>query len=88
MTLHIPFKSSVTIRFRAWFARLAMLLTLLAVGACSTTGVRPWQRDLLAKPEMQFNADGVSQTFNQHFYFSKEGSSGGQGFAGGGCGCN
>jgi hypothetical protein len=88
MTPPIAFKSSADGRFFIWFTRLALLLTLLTVGACSAPGVRPWQRDLLAKPEMQFNADGVTQTFDRHFYFSKEGSSGGQGFAGGGCGCN
>jgi hypothetical protein len=37
---------------------------------------------------MQFGSANLSQTFNQHLYFSREASSGGQGFAGGGCGCN
>jgi hypothetical protein len=88
MTPRVFFQPSDRRRFHTWLTRLTMLLALLTVGACSAPGVRPWQRELLAKPEMQFNADGVTQAFNQHFYFSKEGSSGGQGFAGGGCGCN
>jgi hypothetical protein len=71
-----------------WLLWLMTAWFVLGLAACSSPGVRPWQRDLLSKPEMQFGGDEVGALFNQHFYFSKEGSSGGQGFAGGGCGCN
>jgi len=71
-----------------WLLWLTTVCIVLGLAACSSPGVRPWQRDLLSKPEMQFGGDEVGGLFNQHFYFSKEGSSGGQGFAGGGCGCN
>lgn len=64
---------------------LACFLTLTA---CSSLGVKPWERDLLAKPEMEMTADSLDLAFDEHIYFSKEASSGGQGFAGGGCGCN
>ena len=57
-----------------------------ALAGCSSLGVEPWERDTLAKPEMQGNA--VDQAFDDHIYFSKEASSGGAGFGGGGCGCN
>lgn len=50
--------------------------------------VKPWEKDVLSRQEMQFGAEGLNATFTDHFYFSKEGSSGGRGFAGGGCGCN
>ena len=66
-----------------------LLLSALAVSTlagCSSLGVEPWERDILAKPEMQGN--GVDQAFDDHIYFSKEASSGGAGFGGGGCGCN
>lgn len=66
----------------------AILFLLLTLGGCSSLGVEPWQRDVLSRPDMQFGAQDLTATFAQHFYFSKEASAGGQGFAGGGCGCN
>ena len=50
--------------------------------------VRPWQRDLLARAEMSLGCDPLDLEFDDHIYFSKEASSGGRGFGGGGCGCN
>ncbi|MCA6059065.1 DUF4266 domain-containing protein [Thalassolituus sp. ST750PaO-4] len=61
-------------------------LALLSLSACST--VKPWERDLLAKPHMALDADPLQTAFDDHIYFSKEASSGGRGFGGGGCGCN
>lgn len=58
------------------------------VSACSDLGVQPWERDVLARPDMQLNADPVQAGLDDHIYFSKEASSGGRGFGGGGCGCN
>lgn len=66
---------------------LAVGICLLNTG-CSHLGVQPWERDLLAKPEMQLDADPLQTGFEEHIYFSKEASSGGRGFGGGGCGCN
>ncbi len=51
-------------------------------------GVDPWERDILAKPEMEMTDNPMDLAFDAHIYFSKEASSGGEGFAGGGCGCN
>lgn len=62
--------------------------TGIALCSCSSLGVDPWERDLLAKPEMEMTADSLDLALDEHIYFSKEASSGGQGFAGGGCGCN
>ena len=70
------------------FIKLFCVCVPLLTGACSSLGVQPWERDLLAKPEMSLNADPVDLGLDDHIYFSKEGSSGGRGFAGGGCGCN
>ncbi len=64
-----------------------LLLTLLVTG-CSSMGVEPWERDLLAKDEMSLSAGETDLALDDHIYFSKEGTSGGRGFAGGGCGCN
>lgn len=58
------------------------------LGACSQLGVQPWERDLLAKKEMQLITDPVDASLDEHIYFSKEASSGGASFGGGGCGCN
>lgn len=70
-------------------------ITLLVPLLISTTGcaslglgVEPWERDLLAKKEMSLNAEPIDAALDDHIYFSKEASSGGKGFGGGGCGCN
>ncbi|HLW23363.1 MAG TPA: DUF4266 domain-containing protein [Steroidobacteraceae bacterium] len=56
--------------------------------ACSPLGVRPWQRETLAREEMQLNAEPLDRAIDDHLYFSKEAAAGGRSFAGGGCGCN
>ena len=60
----------------------------LALTGCSSLGVEPWERDVLAREDMQLTADPVEAALDDHIYFSKEASSGGRGFGGGGCGCN
>lgn len=68
---------------------LGLLLTGCAlVGGCSSLGPKPWQKDLMAQPAMQVNAYPLQTAVDEHIYFSKEASSGGRSFAGGGCGCN
>ena len=60
----------------------------LVVCLTSCASVEPWQKGILAKKEMQFNSLKVRTAMDTHFYYSKEASSGGRGFSGGGCGCN
>ena len=68
---------------------VAVMTALGALAGCQTLGVHPWERDLLAKPVMTPGAaDGLDDALDDHIYFSKEASSGGRGFGGGGCGCN
>lgn len=67
---------------------LLLLLLAVAGSGCSSLGVKPWERQYLARDDMLMNADALDLAFDEHIYFSKEASSGGQGFAGGGCGCN
>ena len=62
--------------------------SIIVLSACSSLGVEPWERDVLAKDEMQLIADPLEASIDDHIYFSKEASSGGRGFGGGGCGCN
>jgi hypothetical protein len=62
---------------------------LLLMGCTSGNDVKPWEKESLAKPSMQFGGlHPEVKKFEQHIYFSKEGSRGGYGVAGGGCGCN
>jgi Domain of unknown function (DUF4266) len=70
-----------------WLA-LTAAIAMLNVTACSSLGVEPWERDVLARDEMQLVTDPVQASIDDHIYFSKEASSGGRGFGGGGCGCN
>jgi len=50
--------------------------------------VKPWQKGILAKPEMALEGSSIDTYVNDHIYFSKEGSTGGTSVGGGGCGCN
>jgi hypothetical protein len=69
--------------------RLAVLLFATTISAgCSSMGVDAWDRDVLAKEEMRLTTDAIEAATDDHIYFSKEASSGGRGFGGGGCGCN
>jgi len=61
---------------------------MVFLAGCSSLGVKPWQRDVMARAEMQLDSDAVDAAIDDHLYFSKEASSGGRSFAGGGCGCN
>ena len=69
--------------------RAALLLFLgMACSGCAATAVKPWDRDLLAKKQMRFVPLPMEYAIDEHIYFSKEGSTGGLGHGGGGCGCN
>ena len=68
--------------------RILLVSVLALSAACNSMGVEPWERDVLAKDEMQLTTDAIEAATDDHIYFSKEASSGGRGFGGGGCGCN
>ena len=72
---------------------LRLLLPLLAIAAlsgCSSIEpwVKPYERDKLADPIMALDGDPVSTAYIQHVFEAREGARGGEGAAGGGCGCN
>ena len=71
-----------------WIAGAAIALLAALASGCTSMGVEPWERDILAKDEMQLTTDPLDAAIDDHIYFSKEASSGGRGFGGGGCGCN
>ena len=68
----------------------ALLLALAAgLGGCSVLQPpQPWEKGLLAKPEMTLGGDALEGRFDVHILNSKEAASGGSGVGGGGCGCN
>lgn len=69
--------------------RLIIVCAVAAgLGGCASTGVAPWDRGVLARQDMQLDAYPIDAALDDHIYFSKEASSGGRGFGGGGCGCN
>lgn len=68
--------------------KLAAAISFICLSGCSSLGVEPWERDLLAKDAMALNASPIDAALDDHIYFSKEASSGGRSFGGGGCGCN
>jgi|CZKU01.1.fsa_nt_gi hypothetical protein len=72
---------------RLVFASLVFVgLALSAVSGCAT--LAPQQRAILADPTMQFDAEAKHEAALHHAIDNREGSMGGTGVSGGGCGCN
>ncbi len=73
---------------------LAALIAVpvLSAGGCGSFEPRPWvspyERNNLADPIMSFNRAPIAQSYMHHVYQVREGASGAEGGAGGGCGCN
>jgi len=69
---------------------LPVLVLLGALSGCSSIEpwVKPYERDRLADPIMFLDMDPVSSAYIYHVYEAREGARGGEGTAGGGCGCN
>ena len=64
------------------------LLAGLALGGCAT--VKPYEREQLSRPSMDFGRESGEAAFRAHEQESREGAMGSAGLAGagGGCGCN
>jgi len=61
---------------------------LLGASACAHN-VRPWQREHQARMQRQLDQRAPSvRSFEEHMWTVREGAAGGNGKAGGGCGCN
>lgn len=63
-------------------------LMVLMLAGCSLQPVQPWEKGVLAKPEMGFELDRLEAGFAEHIYASKEAASGGVSVGVSGCGCN
>lgn len=71
--------------------KLIFLLSLIVAAGglfSGCTTVQPWERGNLADYTMRVDRDPLYNSMTEHIYFSREGSSGGRGVGGGGCGCN
>jgi len=72
--------------------RQFFITVLLGIAMSGCSGIEPWvkpyERDKLADPIMALDGDPVSTSYIQHVYEAREGARGGEGSAGGGCGCN
>lgn len=75
-------------RIRVVLQAGVMLIAALLLSGCASMGVQVWERDILSEESMQLDRPALDQSMDDHIYFSKEASSGGRGFGGGGCGCN
>ncbi len=62
------------------------LVALLGSSGCVT--VKPQERAVLADPIMQVEGDPHASAQLRHAIENREGSHGGGGVSGGGCGCN
>jgi hypothetical protein len=66
-------------------AAMALCATL---AGCGRHAVRPDEKEYLADRIMQPDYDAAETASDQHVLTNREGSQGGFGAAGGGCGCN
>ena len=73
-------------------AALLILCSLAATGLTSCSEklcrIKQYERGVHAKNIMADAPDPLLAAMTEHAYFSREGSSGGSGVGGGGCGCN
>ena len=65
-----------------------LLVLLVSVQALACVTVKPRERAYLADPIMQFEGDPRASAQYRHAIDNREGSYGGGGVSGGGCGCN
>jgi hypothetical protein len=65
-----------------------ILICVALLGSAGCARVKPYQREYLSERMMTPGAEGAEDRFRQHWQFSREGSEGGFGATGGGCGCN
>ena len=66
--------------------RIVVAMLVLAIGGCAR--VKPWQRERLAGRPMKVDKDRAEKKLDSHVEEYREGSIGGSGVGGGGCGCN
>jgi hypothetical protein len=66
--------------------RNALIGLVVLLAGCAT--VPPYERETLARRDMQFDQSSDASAGASHATAYREGSSGAEGSSGGGCGCN
>jgi hypothetical protein len=71
---------------------LGLVLVASMLGGCAIKPIEPWvkpyERERLADPIMQFSRDSLSEKHREHVRTVREAARGATGVQGGGCGCN
>lgn len=65
-----------------------LTLVVLVLSGCGRHAVRASEKEFLADQVMVFDDDGQEAAADEHVLTNREGSAGGRGSKGGGCGCN
>ena len=71
-------------------AALPILAAALLATGCAVPEpwVKPYEREKLADPIMQFQRTALNEKHREHIHVVREGARGATGVQGGGCGCN
>lgn len=73
-------------------AALAAGTVAVLLSGCGSSGiitpVAPWEKGVLAQPNMRFERGRNEARYAAHIYDSREAASGAGSVGGGGCGCN
>ena len=71
---------------------LGLVLAASMLGGCAIKPIEPWvkpyERERLADPIMQFSRDALAEKHREHVRLVREAARGATGVQGGGCGCN
>lgn len=70
--------------------KTSIIISLISLFFCGCVhDVKPWEKETLAKATMNEQAlNPILKQYQDHIYFSKEATTGGNSISGGGCGCN
>jgi hypothetical protein len=65
-----------------------LAVAALAGGCAVQPWVKPYERERLADPVMQWSRGALADKHREHVHLVREGARGATGVQGGGCGCN
>ena len=74
--------------WRSFSSALILIGLLSTLVACGKQAVRASEKEFLADRVMIFDNDAHETSADEHLNTNREGSAGGRGTSGGGCGCN
>jgi hypothetical protein len=82
--------STMPHQFPARASAALLMGSLLLLTGCGSIEpwVKPYERERLASPIMQFSRDALADKHLEHVREVREGARGATGVQGGGCGCN